>query len=78
MRRNYCPPPLSILYIKVQGRVVAATLGKPFTGKPISGSAIARELGQDVRPVRSWLNHAETLGIVAQTETRRGWIPVAS
>ena len=57
---------------------VAATLGKMFKGKPISGSAIARELGQDVRPGRSWLNHAETMGLVAQTETRRGWIPVAS
>jgi hypothetical protein len=55
--------------------LVAATLAKLFNGKPISGSAIARELGRDVRPVRSWLAHAVTLDTVTQTTSPRGWIP---
>lgn len=59
-------------------RLVAKTLAELFEGKPISGSAIARALDHDVRPVRSWLAKAETMGLVSQTETRRGWIPVSS
>ncbi|WP_146530522.1 hypothetical protein [Novipirellula artificiosorum] len=56
-------------------KLVAATLADRFEGKPISGSAIARAVGRDVRHVRLWLAHAEALGLVQQTDTRRGWIP---
>lgn len=62
-------------------KLVAATLADRFEGKPISGSAIARAVGRDVRHVRhvrSWLAHAESLGLVQQTDTRRGWIPATS
>ncbi len=56
----------------------AQALGELYDSKPISGAAIAKTLQRDVHTVRSWLTQAETIGLITQTETRRGWIPQTS
>ena len=58
--------------------LAAQALGELYDSKPISGATIAKTLQRDVRTVRSWLTQAETMGLVTQAETRRGWIPQAS
>ena len=56
----------------------AQALGELYDSKSISGAEIAKTLQRDVHTVCSWLTQAETMGLITQTKTRRGWIPQTS
>ncbi len=55
-------------------KLVAATVGDLYDGKPISGAAVARTLNRDSRTVRRWLDQAKSMRLIKQPKSKRGWI----